>query len=81
MGIKIKVDRDLCIGTGNCVDAASKTFELDEENICIVKDPTPETEGRDSDENILEAAKSCPVTAILLFDEETGEPIYPKKGG
>ena len=73
MGIKIKIERDLCIGTGNCVDAASNTFDLDDENICIEKD----SKG-DSDEDIIEAAKSCPVTAILLFDEETGKPIYPK---
>ena len=76
MGIRIKVDRDLCIGTGNCIDAASKTFELDDQNICVLKDPAG-----DPDEDILEAAKVCPVTAILLFNDETGEPIYPKKEG
>ena len=74
MGIKIKIDRDLCIGTGNCIDAASKTFDLDDENIVILKD----SKG-DQDDDIIEAAKVCPVTAIFLFDEKTDEPVYPKK--
>jgi ferredoxin len=76
MGYKIKIDRDLCIGTGNCIDTAARTFELDDDNICIIKDAIG-----DSDEDILEAAKVCPVTAILIFDEETEKAIYPKESG
>ncbi len=30
--MKVRVDRDLCIGVGNCVALAPTVFKLDEEN-------------------------------------------------
>jgi len=31
----------------------------------------------DPEEKILEAAENCPVTAISVFDAETGEKLFP----
>ena len=68
---KIEVDRDLCIGAGTCVVVAPKTFDLDDELKAIVTDP----KGNDED-TIIEAAKVCPVFAIILKDEKDKQ-IYP----
>jgi ferredoxin len=71
MATKIKIDRDLCIGAGTCVVLAPNTFELDDELKAVLKEG-----GNDTNEDILAAAKSCPVLAIILEDPE-GKQIYP----
>ncbi len=68
--IRIEVDRDLCIGSGDCVASAPRVFELDDEGKAIVLDP----DGAPVDE-VVEAAMNCPVTAIFVAGEQ-GE-IYP----
>ena len=52
--MKVRVDRDLCIGVGNCVALAPTVFELDEENKAVVLDPASV-----DDDTLLEAVKSC----------------------
>jgi ferredoxin len=69
--VQIEVDRQLCYGFGDCVDTAPAVFELDDENVSVVKDP----DGAPLDE-IVEAAQNCPVDAIIITDED-GEQIYP----
>ena len=61
----------LCIGTDDCSKIAPNTFELDEESKAIVK-----KQNGDSDEKILEAAKTCPVLAIIVEDEN-GKQVFP----
>jgi len=68
---RIEVDRELCIGAAPCVVVAPKVFQLDNENKAVVAD----AHGAD-DDTILMAAQSCPVQAIMLYDEE-GNKIYP----
>lgn len=69
---KITIDRNLCIGAGSCVAVAPQAFALDNEAKAIVL-PTSESE----DENmVMEAAKACPVAAIILHDE-TGKQVFP----
>ncbi|MCJ7576111.1 MAG: ferredoxin [Dehalococcoidia bacterium] len=69
--MRVRVDRDLCIGVGNCVAYAPTVFELDEENKAVVLDPASV-----DDDTLLEAAKSCPESAILVEDDE-GNQLYP----
>jgi ferredoxin len=71
-GITIEVDRDLCFGFGDCVDSAPGVFELDDENKSVVVDP----DAQDRDAIIL-AAQDCPVDAIFIVDQESGEQLYP----
>lgn len=84
---KIKVDRDLCIGAAPCVFAADGVFELDDENKAVLKlkdgvktsDLTEKTALEDdtvSDDMLMEAAQSCPVKAIFLYDEDDQQ-VYP----
>lgn len=68
---KVVVDRDLCIGAAPCVTVAPGVFQLDEENKAYVVDQN----AADGD-TILLAAQSCPVQAIIVFDED-GKQIYP----
>lgn len=69
--MKVRVDRDLCIGVGNCVAYAPTVFELDQESKAVVLDPSSV-----DDDILLEAAKSCPENAIIVEDDE-GHQLYP----
>ncbi len=69
--MKVRIDRDLCIGVGNCVAYASTVFKLDDENKAVVLDPSSV-----DDETLLEAAESCPENAIVVEDDE-GNQLYP----
>jgi len=69
--MKVRVDRDLCIGLGNCVAFAPTVFQLDEENKAVVLDPSSVDDG-----TLLEAAESCPENAIIVEDDE-GQQLYP----
>lgn len=69
--MKVRVDRELCIGVSNCVAIAPTVFELDDENKAVVLDPTSVNE-----QVILEAAESCPQDAIIVEDDE-GNQLYP----
>ena len=71
-GIRIEVDRVLCFGFGDCVDSAPGVFELDDEEKSIVVDAN----AQDKDTIIL-AAQDCPVDAIFIYDDASGEQLYP----
>ena len=68
---KIIIERNLCIGAGNCIALASKVFQLDSENKSVVVN-----EKGDDAETVLLAAKSCPSKAIIVFDDN-GKQFYP----
>ncbi len=69
--MKVKIDRDLCVGIGNCVAAAPTVFQLDKENKAIVLDISSAEKDK-----IMTAAESCPMNAIIIEDDE-GNQIYP----
>jgi ferredoxin len=69
--MKVRVDRDLCIGVGNCVAYAPTVFKLDEQNKAVVLDASSV-----DDDTLLEAAKSCTENAIIVEDDE-GHQLYP----
>ena len=69
--MKVRVDRNLCIGVGNCVAMAPTVFRLDGENKAVVLDPSSV-----DDDALLDAAESCPEQAIILQDDR-GRQLYP----
>lgn len=84
--IRVRILRKKCIAASNCVKAAPHIFELDDERIAVLlnpetrvdSDPSNREEGVFIDEDaIWEAAEECPVDAILLFDPDSDEQLYP----
>ena len=71
--LRVKVDRDLCIGAATCLALATKTFALDPDAKAVIL----ETAEEDSDELIIDAARGCPTAAISIVDEN-GNKIFPK---
>ena len=85
MKLTVKVDDNICIGSGSCVVMAPEFFTLNE------KDGKAEVRSEDGNkqrrelilevnsdqkEKILTAAGACPVTAISVFDEN-GKKLFP----
>lgn len=68
---RLSVDRLKCIGAKSCVAVAPGVFQIDKENLAYVVDPDSTDE-----DTIMMAAQSCPVLAIILYDEE-GKIIFP----
>ena len=62
MALEIRIDREKCMGSGNCSFWAPNTFDLDDEGKSIVTDP----EG-DDDEKVVLAAQGCPTQAISVW--------------
>ena len=69
--VKIKIINHLCISAAICLIRAPETFDLDDNGIAFVKEGT-----WNEAVDILEAAKACPTTAIIIEDL-TGKQIYP----
>lgn len=68
---KLRVNRRACIGAGACA-AASGRFELDDDyrSYAVEEVISPQDE-------VMAAARGCPVDAISITDADTGEAIYP----
>jgi ferredoxin len=61
--LEIHIDREACMGSGNCAFYAPATFDLDDEMKVIVIDPAG-----DPDERIRLAVDGCPTRALALGD-------------
>jgi ferredoxin len=61
MGLEVSIDRDVCMGSGNCVYEAPGAFDLDEDQISFVVDVNAAPE-----EQVLDAARKCPTRAISV---------------
>ena len=71
-GLRIHIDRDLCVSFGDCIEAAPRVFEFDGEEIAVfVSEP-----GTITREELIAACESCPVDALTAFDEK-GEQLAP----
>ena len=71
--LKVRVDKDLCIGAATCVAIAPNTFILDSEAKAIILD----TAESDTNETIIDAARGCPTAAIFVEDDQ-GNKIFPQ---
>lgn len=68
MDLEIEIDRDVCMGSGNCVYEAPGVFDLDDAGGSFVVDANASAE-----EKILAAARNCPTRAITL--RRDGSPL------
>jgi ferredoxin len=63
---RIEIDRTLCSGFGSCVELAPHLIQLDTSGVATLRI------GETDDEIALEAAASCPMGAISVFETQTG---------
>lgn len=59
--MKVKVNKDACIGCGACVAICDNVFELDDDGLSNVKDENVKEEDQEA---VKDAADSCPTAAI-----------------
>jgi ferredoxin len=64
---RIEIDRSLCSGFGSCVKEAPGVIELNAGGVAMPL--VAETD----DEAVLDAAGSCPMGAIIVYDLSSGE--------
>jgi ferredoxin len=64
VALEISIDRDACMGSGNCSFWAPAVFDLDDEGIAVVVDPQGAPE-----EKIVLAAQGCPTQAITVMKD------------
>lgn len=63
--MKVKVDKDLCIGCGLCVSTCPEVFKMDGEGgdkAVVIVSVVP----KDAEETCRRATEECPVTAIII---------------
>ena len=69
--LRVRIDRELCVGFGDCVTEAADAFQLDAEGLAVFVDP-PRVER----ERLLRACDACPVDAITVWDA-AGRQLVP----
>ncbi len=82
--MRVRVDRELCIGAASCIALLPEVFELDDEGKAVIKALAGSKSSNWTDykdlsadaQMILEAARSCPTSAIIIEDDD-GKQIYP----
>jgi ferredoxin len=70
-GLRIRIDRDLCVGFGDCIEIAPEVFALDDEGVAVFLHA--ETVDR---MRLLRACDECPVDAITVWDDQ-GAQVVP----
>lgn len=68
----MQIDRLLCVGFGDCIEAAPDVFVFDDEGIATFVDPVPAPDL----ERLRVACDVCPVDALTLLDG-AGRRIVP----
>jgi ferredoxin len=70
--LSITVNKTRCIGSGDCVETAPGVFQLDGDEKSEAYNPAGAAENV-----IVAAARSCPVKAITVVDQDTGSQLFP----
>ncbi|MFE9207347.1 ferredoxin [Micromonospora sp. NPDC007230] len=60
---RIRVDRDRCCGSGNCVVTAPEVFDQDDDGLVVLRRAEPAPDAAD---RVRQAADLCPSGAISL---------------
>jgi len=62
MALDIRIDREACMGSGNCSFWAPGVFDLGDDGIAVVLEPSAQAEDK-----IVLAAQGCPTQAIAVL--------------
>lgn len=68
----VRIDRLLCVGFGDCIEAAPGLFEFDDEGIVVFREHGAGIER----ERLLTACDICPVDALSVHDH-SGQQLVP----
>ena len=63
INLKVKVNKDACIGCGACAAICPDVFEIDDDGLSKAKEETVKEENKDE---VQDAADSCPTAAIEI---------------
>ena len=63
--MKVAVDKEICVGTGNCEDLCPEVFELVDGISRVKVDVVP----KEVEEQAKKAVDECPVSAIEITEE------------
>lgn len=64
--MKVKVNKEACIGCGACAAICEALFKLNDEGLSeVVREDVKEEEKQD----VLDASESCPTAAIIVEGE------------
>lgn len=69
--LRVRIDRTLCVGFGDCITEAPEAFVLDDAGVAVFVNPAAVER-----ERLLRACDACPVDAITVWDE-SGAQIVP----
>ena len=65
--MKIKVNKDACVGCGTCYSICSEVFDIEDDGLaCVKKDANIE----ENEEDVEAAIDACPTGAISEIDED-----------
>ena len=64
--MKVELEADKCVASGQCVLAAPDVFDQDDDGIAILLDERPADENLDG---VRAAVAICPAAAIRLVDQ------------
>ena len=70
-GLRVVIDRDQCVGFGDCVKQAPEGFKLDDDTVAVFVRPELV-----EPERLLRACDACPVDAITVWDSD-GRQLVP----
>lgn len=73
-GLRIRIDRGLCVGFGDCVTAAPDAFALDASDVAVFVAPE-----RTPRERLIAACDACPVDALTVWDENGAQIVPPAR--
>ncbi|MBA4416300.1 MAG: ferredoxin [Syntrophus sp. (in: bacteria)] len=60
--MKVRVDEDVCVGDGSCVEICPDVFRIDGDLAMVKGNRVPE----ELEDMVREAAEACPVEAIMI---------------
>jgi ferredoxin len=61
MALEVEIDREVCMGSGNCIYEAPGVFDLDDDGVAFVVNPVGSPEDK-----VIAAERKCPTHAITV---------------
>ncbi len=69
--LTIRIDRNKCIGSGNCTKVAPEVFELDADQLVAFREDREEVD----EDTLIEGCDVCPVEALIAIDAEGNQRV------